>query len=677
MANSNLLLIFLTGIIALALALFQYYFKPKKNYKTPALFTFLRFLSIFSLLLLLLNPKIYTSESYLVKPNLVLAVDNSSSVKNFGAAQKVIDFVQEITNNEALAEHFNIQVYSFGNELKHSTDFTFSEPQTKIGPALNSLCQLYENSVSPTILITDGNQTYGRDFNVEASEFENTIFPVLVGDTTKYRDISISRVNSNKYSFLNNRFPVEIFVSYSGEGKTGTTLSIVSGETTVFSEGITLSETNNSEIIRTTLPASSVGTRVYKVEVIPLENEKNTINNVKTFSVEVIDERTSVLLISAISHPDLGAIKRAIETNKRRKVEIAKVQNEIPNLKDYQWVILYQPNQKFKSVLEKLKQEKIPYWVITGPETDWNFLNNIQENFTKEITGQTEEFFPVYNENFTAFQFEDPGFSDFPPLIGRFGETVVQIPVEPILFKQIQGQNTKRPLLFTFGEPNFKKTILFGAGIWKWRARSFVEEGSFAKFDNFIGDLVQYSASNLKRERLMIAYDPFYYVNEKIVISADYFDENYEFDPRGELILEINNLKTQKTSLFPFILKNNTYQVELNNLVPGNYSFSVSVEGEDLQKSGKFSIDEFSIEQQFNSSNLPGLQEISESFNVPVYFLNGSEKLIQDILSNNTYRPVQKTRKNHVSLIDWYYLLAIIALSLSAEWFLRKYYGLI
>jgi hypothetical protein len=33
-----------------------------------------------------------------------------------------------------------------------------------------------------------------------------------------------------------------------------------------------------------------VGVTSYSAQVVPLENEKNTINNVKNFAVEVIDQ---------------------------------------------------------------------------------------------------------------------------------------------------------------------------------------------------------------------------------------------------------------------------------------------------------------------------------------------------------------------------------------------------
>ena len=44
--------------------------------------SFLRFLSIFTLLLLIINPSIKKNSIEIAKPNLLVAVDNSKSIKN-------------------------------------------------------------------------------------------------------------------------------------------------------------------------------------------------------------------------------------------------------------------------------------------------------------------------------------------------------------------------------------------------------------------------------------------------------------------------------------------------------------------------------------------------------------------------------------------------------------------
>ena len=47
------------------------------------------------------------------------------------------------------------------------------------------------------------------------------------------------------------------------------------------------------------------------------------------------------------------------------------------------------------------------------------------------------------------------------------------------------------------------------------------------------------------------------------------------------------------------------------------------------------------------------------------------------LLEDDRFVSVQKSEQKVVPLIDWKYLLALIAVLLSLEWFIRKYNGLI
>ena len=68
MSKNTIFLILLAAIIALMMAFFQYYYKSKDRSKTTLVLAFLRFFSIFSLLVLLINPKIQTTTLEDIQP---------------------------------------------------------------------------------------------------------------------------------------------------------------------------------------------------------------------------------------------------------------------------------------------------------------------------------------------------------------------------------------------------------------------------------------------------------------------------------------------------------------------------------------------------------------------------------------------------------------------------------
>lgn len=677
MSIDTLFYIILAGIIALLLALFQYYYKSKSASKDNALFAFLRFITLFSVLLLLINPKFEQIQYYTEKPNLVVAVDNSASLKHLKQDNNALAFVKSIQDNAQINSKFNIKLLSFGEDLKVSDSLTFKDRQTNIDKVFKSLTQVYKNTVSPTIIVTDGNQTVGNDYQFSAKKYNQAIYPIVLGDTIVYSDLQISKLNVNKYAYLKNNFPVEAIVVYNGNQTIASKFIVTKGNATVFSKNITLDKSNNSQVLNFTLPANGVGVQDYKAQIIPLETEKNKTNNYKNFAVEVIDQKSKIAIVSSILHPDLGAIKKSIESNEQREVVFLKPNKILNQLNDFQLVILYNPNNLFKYLFDELQKQNKNKWVIIGAKSDWQFLNNVISSYSLDFTSQTEDYQPFLNNNYNPFIVEDIDFKNFPPLKSAFGDAVFNQPYETILFKTVSGIKTEQPLLATFETDGRREAVLFGEALWKWRAQSYLNEDSFLKFDNFIGNLVQYLASNKRRNRLNIDYNSFYNGSDNITLSAQFFNKNFEFDADASLNISLKNNETNITYNRPLILKGNNYQINLNSLDSGNYTFTVAAESENISVSGNFKIIEYNVEQQFLNADVTKLQQLATNSGGNAYFINNYTALTDNLLNDNRYLPIQKSNKSVVPLIDWSYLLFIIALSLALEWFIRKYKGLI
>ncbi|GAA4114600.1 hypothetical protein GCM10022393_14180 [Aquimarina addita] len=663
-------------IIALIIASFQYIYNAKNRTKKNLFFAFLRFISVFALLLLLINPTFKKQTYFVEKPTLVVAIDNSSSIKHLDQVQPVSGWVGKLKENQELIDRFELKFYSFSNTLKDSLNLTFDGPQTNISSTLKSLDQVYKNTNAPTILITDGNQTYGRGYQFKSNTFKQHVYPVVVGDTTKLTDSKIQQLNVNRYAYLKNKFPVETILTYSGKEKIQTTFKVTSGERTVFTEPVSFSGENTSNVINFTLPANIAGVQKYKATLVPLDGEKNIVNNTKDFAVEVIDQKTNILLISDIVHPDLGAIKKSVESNERRSITIAKT-NQIKELEDYQLVILYQPTSRFKTLYEKLESLKKNYLTITGSKTDWVFLNKIQNKYRHEITRQAENYLPRFNTNYSTFLLEDIGFREYPPLIGAFGNIIINTPHDVLLYRTIGNIPTEDPLWITLEGNGIRESVLFGEGLWRWRAQNYLDTKSFESFDDFFGKLIQYTASNKKKSRLNTISESFYYGNVSIKIKAEYFTKNYEFDRRGSLTITIKNKDTQATQTSPMLLKNNSYDAELSNLPAGDYEYIVSVTGENISRSGSFTILDYDVEQQLLNADVTKLTQLATHTDGKVFYMDQYESLITTLIKDPRYQAVQKSKENIVSLIDWKYLLAIIIAVLTLEWFMRKYNGLI
>lgn len=677
MTTPTFLYIGIAGIIALLLALFQYIYKSKKNKTVYKILAVLRFVTLFSVLLLLINPKFDKVTIFNEKPNLVLAVDNSESITFLNQKASALKLISELQTNDTLQSHFNIEQFSFGKNMLPSNNFTFTEKQSNMAVLFKRLSEVYNNAVAPTIFITDGNQTYGNDYQFAYNTYKQPIYPIILGDTTQFTDLKIQQLNVNKYAYLKNKFPVEIIAIYKGDKAVTTQLKITSGQRVIHTQNLSFTKTKSSQVVTVTLPANRGGVASYRAELMPLKNEKNTINNFKNFAVEVIDQKTKIALISDIIHPDLGALKKAIESNEQRSVSIVNSQEFIAHAADYQMVIAYQPGSRYKQVLKEIDRLQLNTFLITGTKTNWPLINSLQENYKQTITRQTEGFQPVLNQNYSTFIIKDLNFEDFPPLQTEFGDLKFNIPYETLLSKSVNGTQLNEPLLATFESGTKREAILNGEGIWTWRAQAFLNEKSFDNFDDFIGKIVQYLSVNQKRTRLNVDYESFYNGNDNLKITAQYFNKNYEFDANANLNISLKHKITNKITTYPFVLKNSNYQVDLNGLDVGAYSFTVTVENENTSKSGELTILEYNVEQQFLNANVTKLQQLASNSRGQAFFIKNTADLARLLSTDNRFTTVQKSTKKEVPLIDFKYLLGLIILSLVAEWFTRKYNGLI
>ncbi|WP_299116959.1 VWA domain-containing protein [uncultured Winogradskyella sp.] len=676
MASSTIIYLILSGILALLLALFQYVYKTKYN-KLKWVLSALRFIAIFSILILLINPKFEAVTYYEEKPNLVIALDNSESIAYLKQDEIATQIYNNLSKNTRLLDRFDIKTYKFGNSTSSIDSLDFKDNQSNFSSFFKNYNELYKGQIAPVLIVSDGNQTLGNDYLYSAKKNKQAIFPVILGDTTNFSDLRLQQVNVNRFAYLKNRFPVEVIVNYSGEESVSSQLKISSGNTVLFSKNITLDNSNSSEIINTTLNASQVGVKTYKVEISPLENEKNTVNNYKNFGVEIIDQKTNIALVADGLHPDIGALKKSIESNEQRSVSILKPRNVISKINDFQLVILYQPNNNFKDLLDEISRIKLNTFTITGNTTDFDVVNNSQVFFSQEITNQSEDFQPAVNTNYGTFIVDNISFDNYPPLQSEFGSVTFKVPEETLLFKTVNGVNIDAPLLSSFEANGQKYALLSGEGIWRWRAQSYLDTDSFSDFDNFIGKLVQYLSSNKKRNRLNLDHKSFYNQNETIVLSAQFFNKNYEFDSNANLQVTYKNNETNETKTLPLLLKNASYRIDLSGIAPGDYSFTVKNQDEPVSASGGFKVLAYNVEQQFLNADVTKLNSLATSTNGKSFYSNQTNNLVESLLNDTRYATIQKSKRSTIPIIDWKYLLGLIALALSLEWFIRKYNGLI
>ncbi len=670
------ILILLGALLAFILAWWHYLSKPRRKSPLFRGLALLRFLSIFGLILLLVNPK-FTKTTYdLEKALLTILVDNSSSMVVSDSADSYRDLTSRLMQNQALQDRFTVRAMEIGEEMQPLDSLTFTDQATNISSPLQSLQDVSIGSNTVTVLISDGNQTLGEDYEFMSHKPEQKIFPVVAGDTTTYEDLRLDRINMNNYAYLKNTFPIEVFASYSGSGNRNSVLRIRMNGQIRFQQNVTFTNDKNAIQVTAEMEAQTTGLQDVSVSLSAFENERNVYNNSRQLSLEVIDEKTKIVIVSSLVHPDLGSLKAAIEQNEQRDVTIAAPSAAKNTWEDADLIILYQPDRTFAAVFDVIKKEEISTFSIIGSKTDWAFINAIQGGYSISSYGQDEEIFPELNGSFSFFD-SSLDITDFPPLDFELGEISIYTEHETVLDQKVKGVVLEEPMLVMIRGNERNEAVLFGENSWKWRIQSFRNEGDFKSYDAFIAQVIRFLDLKKRANRLTIEYEKSYEGVNAAEIVARYFNETMAFDGNASLKLFIKTSEESSYREFPMLLRNGYYGLSINDFPAGNYEFTVRVESTDIARSGSFKILDFEVEKQLISSNYKKMERLALASGGDLFYMDEADQLIDELSNRNEFLPVQKSNQNVVSLIDFRILLAAIALCLAAEWFLRKYNGLI
>ncbi len=217
---------------------------------------------------------------------------------------------------------------------------------------------------------------------------------------------------------------------------------------------------------------------------------------------------------------------------------------------------------------------------------------------------------------------------------------------------------------------------MYAENIYSWRAYSYITHKTFENFDNFTNSIFQFLQYSNKKNRIEVKYQPFYFANETIKINSNYYDANYVFDKNADLEFELIEKESKKKTNIPFVLKGNSFEVNLKNLRSGVYDFKVFSNVNKQNFKGNFSILDYSIEQQNVQSNYIDLQNLAKNSKGELFLPSQIDKLLNKLSNSEDYIIVQQESTRIKSLINWKWLLALIVLSLGTEWFIRKYNGL-
>ena len=428
------------------------------------------------------------------------------------------------------------------------------------------------------------------------------------------------------------------------------------------------------------MEANTPGFQVYQVRIDPIEGESTIKNNTQSIYVEVIDSRNNVMFLSAAPHPDIAAIKSAIDQNETIESRYVSTKDFNVPTKKPDLVIWHEPGVQFDDkILKYLTDNRIPVLYILGPNTPAAISNKLNLVAISNSKNQTDEVLSLYNNSFSTFEISEScrqaiGF--YPPLNSKFGSVRALNPTDILLYQRI-GNIAKSDPLFFFGKNSQQNyAVLYGEGIWRWKLNDFVRSTTHNNFNELINKSVNYLLIKRQDIGLSVSLPKSFTKNEPVIVSASFYNEYLEPISTPIISMVIKN-EAGLTFKSQFGVSGTNYKLNAGKLAPGKYTWQASTtyKGKTYSKNGYFLIDDVQLEQNNANANHSTLKQLAIQSNGKYRFLKDYEKTLEEIASRDDIAAVQYEEKAFLSLIDLSWLLGFLVALASLEWFLRRFKG--
>lgn len=655
--------------------------KKRDTFTKPVLYflTVLRFVSVLIITLLLLNLFLKRTINETEKPLILFAHDNSASIIATADSQFIKkDFTTLLEKVKSeVGEKYAVKSLLFGNKVTTGEQPDYNDKETDLSQLLSEIDNNYANqNIGALIITSDGIINRGSGNFDLANRFKFPVYTVALGDTTLTKDLTIKKTNHNQVVYLGNKFPVEVITQAFKLNSNASTVSIFKDGTKKAELPLKINSDNFIQTLSFFLEAEKPGVQKYKVVVNSLPEENNKTNNTMDFVVDVIDTREKILILSSAPHPDIAAIKESLESTQTYEVETSSAFDFNKPLKPYSLVILHNISTNNRSLMNELNTNNQPYLIIQAAINE--NLPGLKINSSYNKQNETEA---LLNKNFTLFNLSDElknFIKDFPAVNTPFGNYITSPGTNSLLFQKIGVVETENPLIL-FNDNSGRKTgIMAFDGLWRWKLRDFAEHKNHNLFNELISKTVQYLAVKADKSFFRLITKKIISENENIEFNAEVYNQSYQLVTEPEVNVIITD-SAGKQFTYTMSKTSNAYYLNSGLFPTGEYKYkaTLKVNNQVFSQSGSITVKAIVAEKTITVANHQLLHQLATSTGGKLFHKNETEKLKQELLNNETIKPITYSQKQLSDLIDLKWIFFLIIGLLTLEWFLRKRSGTI
>ena len=622
----------------------------------------LRFLVVSAIAFLLMAPVSRRTVNERERPHVVLAQDVSLSVR-----QGVDSAFSLEALIPRLEERFRVTYLPFG-----------TDGSTDIGAALD---KYRGDEVAAMVLATDGIHNRGASPQSVAEKVQFPIYCVALGDTTSQRDARISDLRCNRIVLMGSHFPVEITLQADLlRGRTAM-LTVDDGVgRRVYSKQVQYEDNQYSETVVAMLHANDAGLLRYVVRVGAVDGETVLENNVQTFYVDVVDTRRKVTIVAAAPHPDLAALRMAIEGNPNYEATVVMAEEaERKGWKpadDVQMMVLHNlPSGNHPNVSYS---DGLPTLYIIGLQTDLARYNALHTGLEISArSAKTNEVTALHQSAFSLFTLSEDdvrSIEAFPPLNAPFGQVRLSDGVQTLFNARLGALDTRQPMIAASAQGAYRRSYIWGEGLWRWRLADYQEHESHEVFDRLVSQMLAFTAMQASRERLQVTAERSYSLGDPVVMRAVVYNEAYEVVNDVDVHLRLTKMEKggHHTDIGEYLFRREASDYSLTLPLSEEGIYRYRAECGNLTTEGTFALEAENLELRQTVADHNLLSSLVSVAGGAVYSPDQVQQVYEAL---DEIKPTIYTHRRYTELMRLPWLLALVLVLMAAEWVLRKYNG--
>lgn len=681
--------IILLILLAFGLTFWSYRRHPAMSELKPfqvRLLWLLRSVALLLLLLLLLRPFLTRQQSEQIPPKLILAIDNSMSMLQQGMnAQELHEAVGNLRADlKGLAEVDDWIFDGDGRPLA-SDSLQFNGE----GTHLQALLQRIESSYGGDprfrglVMISDGQVNQGSDPRLLAPSLSYPVFALGIGSPPEGFDAAIVGVRHNASAEVGNRLEITGSVKvHSGNGKILQLL--LKDESSMLLDSKTIRVSGNAESDQFSFfpeVGRTVGERHWNLELLAEDEEELLSNNRMAVHFEVVERNALISLVYDAPHPDIAALAASIRDFDAYQLEYVDVRKgEMPDEKSVVWVVVHPGRMAINALAQWKSKKNTPVFWLAGYEESALGLQSLSVPFRFDPQkGEDDEVSASFSSSFSVFSLSDDNSNQLgkgAPLSAPYGKWSFASDASIQLFQKVGNITTEKPLMATLkDQTGMNWAILTARGLWRWRMQEHRVNGNTQAFDAWISAWLRYLQQPEEGGRLQFETQRELALGSVWELTARLKDASNQWSRNAQMNLTVVNPegKEQKLEGLP---QGERYQFRFRPDRAGSYSVQLqaALGAEKFQKKLQFEVLSSTIEEMQLGADTALLAQMAKRTGGQYHPF--SDRASIDWRNGLELRPILDFREETIELIHWKWLFPLILLFLTAEWALRRYFGI-